>query len=31
MSEQNNYEKVIVTGAGPLIEWVQASAVTICL
>lgn len=26
-----NYDKVIVTGAGPLIEWVQAGAATICL
>jgi predicted peroxiredoxin len=26
-----NYEKVVVTGAGPLIEWVRAGAATICL
>ena len=26
-----NYEKVVVTGAGPLLEWVQAGAATICL
>ncbi len=26
-----NYDRVIVTGAGPLIEWVQAGAATVCL
>lgn len=31
MEQEKNYEKVIVTGAGPLIEWVQAGASTICL
>jgi predicted peroxiredoxin len=31
MKESENVQKVIVTGAGPLIEWVQAGAATICL
>src|SRR5262249_18423099 len=31
LKESENVEKVIVTGAGPLIEWVQAGAATICL
>ena len=31
LEAEKNYEKVIVTGAGPLIEWVQAGAATICL
>lgn len=31
LKEAENVEKVIVTGAGPLIEWVQAGAATICL
>jgi predicted peroxiredoxin len=31
LKEAENVNKVIVTGAGPLIEWVQAGAATICL
>jgi uncharacterized protein len=31
LDPEKNYEKVVVTGAGPLIEWVQAGATTICL
>ncbi len=31
LKEADNVQKVIVTGAGPLIEWVQAGAATICL
>jgi predicted peroxiredoxin len=31
LEPEKNYENVIVTGAGPLIEWVQAGAATICL
>jgi predicted peroxiredoxin len=30
LKEAENVEKVIVTGAGPLIEWVQAGAATLC-
>jgi predicted peroxiredoxin len=31
LKEAENVDRVIVTGAGPLIEWVQAGAATICL
>ena len=31
LEEANNYDKVIVTGAGPLVEWVQSGASTISL
>ncbi len=31
LKDTDNVERVIVTGAGPLIEWVQAGAATICL
>lgn len=31
LKEADNVDKVIVTGAGPLIEWVQAGAATVCL
>lgn len=31
LKEAENVDKVLVTGAGPLIEWVQAGAATICL
>jgi predicted peroxiredoxin len=30
LDQANNYDKVIVTGAGPMIEWVQAGAATLC-
>lgn len=30
LKEDENVAKVVVTGAGPLIEWVQAGAATIC-
>jgi predicted peroxiredoxin len=29
LKEAENYEKVIVTGAGPLVEWVNSGAATI--
>lgn len=29
LEQAKNYDKVIVTGAGPLIEWVQAGATTL--
>lgn len=31
LKESENVNKVIVTGAGPLIEWIQAGAATVCL
>ncbi len=31
LKQEENYEKVLVTGAGPLVEWVQNGASTICL
>jgi len=31
LAAEKLHEKVIVTGAGPLIEWVSAGAATICL
>jgi predicted peroxiredoxin len=31
LREADNLDKVVVTGAGALIEWVQAGAATICL
>jgi predicted peroxiredoxin len=31
LKESENYDKVIVTGAGPLVEWVQMGAATISL
>jgi predicted peroxiredoxin len=31
LKEAENYDKVIVTGAGPLVEWVQSGAATISL
>ena len=31
LKTEHNYQKVVVTGAGPLIEWVKAGASTLCL
>lgn len=31
LKEIENYEKVIVTGAGPLVEWIQTGAASISL
>ena len=31
LKEADNYEKVVVTGAGPLVEWIQSGASTISL
>lgn len=31
LEAEKNYERVVVTGAGPLVEWVQNGAATICL
>lgn len=31
LKEAENVDKVVVTGAGPLIEWVQQGAATVCL
>ena len=30
LDQDKNYDKLIVTGAGPLIEWMQAGAATLC-
>ena len=31
LDEQSNHQKVIVTGAGPLVEWVKTGAATLSL
>ncbi len=30
LEQAKNYDKVIVTGAGPLVEWIQSGASTLC-